>query len=62
MEEEEVKFTKNKRLIEQGDGSHVGGSVRDKKSLIKNMSDEEEYRARKVFEHQEDINYAFGNY
>ena len=28
MEEEEVKFTKNKRLIEEkGDGSHVGGSL-----------------------------------
>jgi len=30
MEEEEVKFTKNKRLIEQGDGSHVGGSLNRK--------------------------------
>jgi len=27
MEETEVKFTKNKRLIEKGDGSHVGGSL-----------------------------------
>jgi len=27
MEEEEVTFTKNKRLIENGDGSHVGGSL-----------------------------------
>ena len=62
MDEPEVKFTKNKRLIEKGDGSHIGGSVRDKKSLIKNISDEEEYRARKAFEHQEDINDAFGNY
>jgi len=25
--DEEVKFTKNRRLIEKGDGSHVGGSL-----------------------------------
>jgi len=24
---DEVTFTKNKRLIEKGDGSHVGGSL-----------------------------------
>lgn len=61
--DEEVKFTKNKRLIEKDDdGSHVGGSVRGRKSLIKNMLDEEEHRARKAFEHQQDINDAFGNY
>lgn len=27
MDEEEVKFTKNKRLIDKDDGSHVGGSL-----------------------------------
>jgi len=26
-EQEEVTFTKNKRLIEKADGSHVGGSL-----------------------------------
>ena len=39
MEEPEVKFTKNKRLIEQGDGSHVGGSLvqkTDNDDLINN--------------------------
>ncbi len=59
MQEKEVKFTKNKRLIEKDDNSHVGGSVYDKKSLIKNMSEEEEYRTRKAFEHQQDISDAF---
>lgn len=62
MDEPEVRFTKNKRLIEKKDMSHIGGSVRDKKSLIKNMSDEEEYQARKAFEHQQDINDAFDGY
>lgn len=54
----EPKFTKNKRLMRDTSG-HVGGSVYDKKSLIKN-SDEEEYRARKEWEHQADINDVFG--
>jgi len=27
MEESEVKFTKNKRLIEKSDGSHIGGGL-----------------------------------
>lgn len=58
MQEKEVKFTKNKRLIEKDDKSHVGGSVYDK-LLIKNMSEEEEYRTRKAFEHQQDISDAF---
>lgn len=37
--DEEVKFTKNKRLIEQGDGSHVGGSLFKKtdNDLINNV-------------------------
>ena len=61
VEEEPAKFTKNKRLIEKGDGSHVGGSLSGKKSLTKNISDEAEYTARKAFEHQADINDAFGN-
>jgi len=29
MDETEVKFTKNKRLIEKEDGSHVGGPLVD---------------------------------
>lgn len=30
MDETEIKFTKNKRLIDNGDGSHVGGSLVNK--------------------------------
>lgn len=30
MSEEEVKFTKNKRLIENDDGSHIGGALSKK--------------------------------
>ena len=62
MDETEVKFTKNKRLIDNDDGSHVGGSLYNKKSLTKNMSEDEEYRARKAFEHQQDIDEAFNNH
>lgn len=37
--EEEVKFTKNKRLIESGDGSHIGGSLvrKSDNDLINNI-------------------------
>ena len=28
--DDEVKFTKNKRLIDDGDGSHIGGSLVNK--------------------------------
>ncbi len=37
--DEEVKFTKNKRLIDSGDGSHVGGSLVNKSDddLINNI-------------------------
>lgn len=62
VDTEKVKFTKNKRLIDDGDGSHIGGSTRDRKAIIKNMSEDEEYKARKAFEHQQDIDDAFGNY
>ena len=39
MEEPEVTFTKNKRLIESSDGSHVGGSLFKKtdNDLINNI-------------------------
>ena len=55
--DEQVEFTKNNRLIDK-DISHIGGSIKDRKLLI--MSKEEEYIARKAFEHQADIDDAFG--
>ncbi len=63
MDEEPVAFTKNKRLIEKGVISHIGGSVRGKKSIFRTaLEEEEEYKIKKALEHQQDIDDAFGNY
>ncbi len=51
MDDEPVKFTRNKRLKEKGDGSHIAGSTRDIKKFT-----------RHEYEHQQDIDEAFRNY
>ena len=50
MEKTELKFTKNKRLIEKDNISHVGGSIYGKEKLTRNE-----------WEHQQDIKDAFKN-
>ena len=51
MEETEPKFTKNNRLIEKDDGSHIGGSLYGKRKIT-----------RSAIEHQEEISEAFKDY